>query len=97
MNNFFRRSQLFIRQEIQQTIIITFSSLNSQVHLYTNCSFDGIDNINFPMNQITRMDIYGVDIIYIRNHKTRFILLITAGTIVYAGFLVLYVSKGGEL
>jgi hypothetical protein len=69
---------------------------NSQVHLYTNCSFDGIDDINLPMNQKTRMDIYKVDVIYNRNHKTRFILLITAGTIVYAGFLVLYISKGGE-
>jgi hypothetical protein len=69
---------------------------NSQVHLYTNCSFDGIDDINLPMNQISRTDVYGVDVIYTRNHKTRFILLITAGTIVYAGFLVLYISTGGE-
>jgi hypothetical protein len=69
---------------------------NSQVHLYTNSSFDGIDYINLTTNQITRMDRYGVDVVCTRNHKTRVILLITAGTIVYAGFLVLYISTGGE-
>ena len=47
--------------------------INSQVHLYTNCSFNEIDNVNLPANQITRMDIYGLDIVYTRNHKTRVI------------------------
>ena len=69
---------------------------NSQVHLYTNCSFDGIDDINLPMNQITRMDIYGVDLIITRSHKTRIILLSISGTIKYAGLLVFYISTGGE-
>jgi hypothetical protein len=69
---------------------------NSQVHLYTNYSFEGIDEISIPMNQITRMDIYSVDLIRTRKHKTRITLLITAGTIVYTAFLVLYISKGGE-
>jgi hypothetical protein len=70
---------------------------NSQVHLYTNYSFYGIDDINLPMNQITRMDIYGVDLICTRNHKTRITLLIIAGTIIYAGLLVFYISNGSEL
>jgi hypothetical protein len=69
---------------------------NSQVHLYTNYSFDGIDDINLPMNQITRMDIYDVDLIQTRNHHTRIILLITAGTILYTGFLVTYISSDSE-
>jgi len=57
----------------------------TEVHLYTERTFDGTDLINLSYNQINRMDVYGLDKKAIRGSRITGIVVITLGVAALIG------------
>ncbi len=57
----------------------------TEVHLYTDRSFNGSDNVTLSYNQINRMDVYGLDKKAIRASTIRGIVGVTLGVAAVIG------------
>jgi hypothetical protein len=57
----------------------------TEVHLYTERTFDGTDYVNLSYNQINRMDVYGLDKKTIRGSRITGIVVITLGVAALIG------------